>query len=258
MVEAYLTADGEIWNPDPLTFYEGIFTNRDPRLTQSILSPLQSWSGGKSGDRYSYDDRLYSYPKFVDDRTGCVTPTGYYIRKYVEPSVAAYAGQDDNDVIFFRYGEVLLNYAEAKCMQGNLSQEDLDLSINLLRDRVDMVHLTLEDLPEGSDLLTEIRRERRVELFAEGHRYLDLLRWHQGEVLGQPLLGVRRDWILPVRVEDKADPILENLDWMQVGKHEYLVMDAERHFDPARHYLFPIPAAQEKLNPNLLPNNPGW
>ena len=258
MVDAYLTDEGDIWNAEKVIYYEQVFAHRDPRMSQSILTPGDRWVGGKSGDRYSYDDALYSYPKFIDDRTGCMTRTGYYIRKYVEASVAGQIGQDDNDVIFLRYAEVLLNYAEARCMQGQLTQEDLDRSINLLRARVGMVPLDLQRLPEGSDLLTEIRRERRVELFAEGHRYFDLIRWHQGDVLGKPLLGVRRDWILPVRVETSSAPILDRLPWYRVGDHEYLLLDGDRHFDPSRHYLLPVPARQEALNPNLKPNNPGW
>ena len=258
MIDAYLTDEGEIWEPGPVTYYEAVFMHRDPRLAQSIMTPGEFWLAGKSGDRYSYDDKLYTYPKFIDDRTGCATRTGYYLRKFVEPSVAQYAGQDDNDVIVLRYAEVLLNYAEARCMQEKLTQEDLDRTINLLRFRAGMPALELDHLPEGSDLLTEIRRERRVELFAEGHRYFDIIRWRQGELLGQPLLGVRRDWILPVRVETPDRPVLDELPWHQVGKHEYLLMDAGRHFDPSRNYLLPIPARQEKLNPHLKPNNPGW
>ena len=47
------------------------------------------------------------------------------------------------DLPVFRYGEVLLNFAEAKAELGTLTQADLDKSINDLRDRAGMPHLLL-------------------------------------------------------------------------------------------------------------------
>ena len=52
-------------------------------------------------------------------------------------------GNCDNDMPIFRYAEILLNYAEAKAEKANLTQEDLDRSINLLRDRMELPHLDL-------------------------------------------------------------------------------------------------------------------
>ena len=95
-----------------------------------------------------------------------MTYTGYYTRKYAEISTTPWVGHDDNDIVMLRVGEVLLNYAEAVFMKkGAITQDELDKSINLLRDRVGMVHLTLSTIPAGSDMLSEIRRERKVELF---------------------------------------------------------------------------------------------
>ena len=182
-----------------------------------------------------------------------MTYTGYYTRKYVEPETVKFVGHDDNDIIIIRYAEVLLNYAEAKEMLGQLTQDDLDKSINLLRDRVGMVHMTLTP-PAGSDIRTEIRRERRVELFLEGHRYMDIIRWKQGELLGQPLLGVRRDYLDQSRLKIK----LSELKWQSVNGKEYLILESNRTFDPNKNYLRPIPFKQMQLNPNLAPNNPGW
>ena len=154
-----------------------------------------------------------------------------------------------------RLGEVLLNYAEAKYMLGTLSQEDLDKSINLLRDRVGMVHLTFSNIPAGSNMLDEIKRERKVELFFEGMRPFDLKRWRQGEIFGQDLLGVNRRWLDPSRLRPG---ILNDLTWVNVGGEQYLLLETGRKFDPKKNYLFPIPFAQMQLNPNLKPQNPGW
>ena len=255
MIECYLTKDGKIWDPNSATSYEDVFKDRDPRMTQSILAPGTKWEGGESGDMLSTDKTVFTYPKFDNSKDGCMSYTGYYMRKYVEPSTVKDVGHDDNDIVLIRYAEVLLNYAEAKEQLGTLTQSDIDKTINLLRDRVGMVHLKLSEIPAGSDIRTEIRRERRVELFFEGHRYFDIIRWKQGEILGEDLLGVRKDYLDPVRLKEG---IIGNLKWKTVNGKEYLVLESGRTFDPEKNYLLPVPFTQMQLNPQLAPNNPGW
>ena len=255
MIECYLTKDGKIWDPNSATSYEDVFKDRDPRMTQSILAPGTKWEGGESGDMLSTDKTVFTYPKFDNSKDGCMSYTGYYMRKYVEPSTVKDVGHDDNDIVLIRYAEVLLNYAEAKQQLGTLTQSDIDKTINLLRDRVGMVHLKLSEIPAGSDIRTEIRRERRVELFFEGHRYFDIIRWKQGEILGEDLLGVRKDYLDPARLKEG---IIGNLKWKTVNGKEYLVLESGRTFDPEKNYLLPVPFTQMQLNPQLAPNNPGW
>src|SRR5699024_10904917 len=132
--------------------------------------------------------------------------TGYQYVKYILE--AKYdAGQSTNDMPIFRYAEVLLNYAEAKAELGELTQTDIDKSVKLLRDRVGMPNLDAaaanadpdpyllseyKNVSKGSQLgvLLEIRRERRIELVKEGHRYRDLLRWKEGARLEKPFYGM--------------------------------------------------------------------
>lgn len=254
MVECYLRSDGQLWDPADATGYESVFIGRDPRMTQSILAPGTPWEGGASGDLASTDKSIFTYPKFDNTKDGCMTYTGYYMRKYVEPSTVKHVTHDDNDIIILRYAEVLLNYAEARLMGGELTQEDLDISVNQLRDRVGMVRMDLSSLPAGSDILTEIRRERRVELFFEGHRYFDIKRWGQGHLLGQDLLGVNRAWIDQSRIR----PSLSTLSWKHADGGDYLLLETGRRFEPGKHELFPVPFVQMQLNPNLKPQNPGW
>ncbi len=92
-----------------------------------------------------------------------------------------------------RYAEVLLIRAEAGGAELGLDPE-LDKTINALRRRVgfsfDLTANPVEDpdlvskYPDikGADknLIREIRRERRIELFAEGYRWDDLCRWRAG------------------------------------------------------------------------------
>lgn len=255
MIEAYLRSDGEIWDPKSINTYEAVFENRDPRLKQSILPPNTPWEGRKDGNPNNTDNSIFTYPKFRNDKDGCMTYSGYYVYKYVEPSKVGQVSQDDNDIIMFRYAEVLLNYAEARERENKLTQDDLDMTINKIRDRVGMAHLRLDNLPKGSDIRTEIRRERRVELFLEGHRYLDIIRWQEGHRLGEDLLGVNRAWLDP----DKLTPgLLNGLNWKNVGGEQYLIIETGRQFNPQKHYLLSLPFTQMQRNPNLKPNNPGW
>ena len=253
-IELYLTADGEIWDPKQCNTYEDIFKNRDPRMCQTILAPGTPWTGGPDGDITSTDKSIYRYPLLINDNTGAMTYTGYYMRKYVEPSTVKFVGHDDNDIVMMRYAEVLLNYAEAKELLGTLTQTDLDNSINLLRARVGMVPMKLNKLPAGSNIRAEIRRERNVELFYEGHRYFDIIRWREGETLGEDLLGVNRRWLDQSRLKVN----LNQLQWVTVDGEQYLLLETGRTFDPNKHYLLSLPFAQMQLNPNLAPNNPGW
>jgi len=255
MIETWLTADGKIWNPSTVNTYEGVFENRDPRMKQSILPPNTLWEGKKDGNPNNTNSSIFTYPKFTNDKDGCMTYSGYYLYKYVEPTKVGQVSQDDNDIIFFRYAEVLLNYAEAMEQAGHCTQSTLDSTINKLRDRVGMVHLTLSNIPAGSDLRTEIRRERKVELFFEGHRYLDIIRWKQGDLLGQDLLGVNRRWLDESKL---SSGVLNALKWKTVNGDQYLIIETGRTFNSAKHYLLSLPFTQMQRNPNLRPNNPGW
>ena len=255
MIEAWLTEDGEIWDPATAQTYEDVFKGRDPRMVQSVLAPGSSWEGGQSADLNSTDDKIYTYPLLTNNKIAAMTYSGYYMRKYVEPSTVKYVSHDDNDIVMIRLAEVLLNYAEAKERINQLTQADLDKTINKIRDRVGMVHMKLSDLPQGSDIRTEIQRERRVELFFEGHRYFDIIRWKQGHLLGEDLIGVNRRWLDQSRLAVKLDT---DLTWVTKNGEKYLLIETGRRFDPKKNYLLPIPFKQMQLNPNLAPQNPGW
>lgn len=255
MIEAWLTEDGEIWDPASAQTYEDVFKGRDPRMVQSVLAPGTPWEGGQSADLNSTDDKIYTYPLLTNNKIAAMTYSGYYMRKYVEPSTVKYVSHDDNDIVMIRFAEVLLNYAEAKERSGILTQADLDRTINRIRDRVGMVHMKLDNLPEGSDIKTEIQRERRVELFFEGHRYFDIIRWKQGHLLGEDLIGVNRRWLDQSRLAVKLDT---DLTWVTKNGEKYLLIETGRRFDPEKNYLLPIPFKQMQLNPNLAPQNPGW
>ena len=121
--------------------------------------------------------------------------SGYYLRKFVDPTVvheyAAAGGNQEAPWHFFRYGEILLNYAEA-CI-GLGEEDEAKTYLNMLRTRAGMPAIT----ETGQALVDRYRNERRVELVFEQHRYFDIRRWMiapqamgrnaNGIVISQPL-----------------------------------------------------------------------
>lgn len=155
-----------------------------------------------------------------------------------------------------RYTEVLLIYAEASFEKGStITDSDLDISINKVRDRVGMPHLTNAFVTaNGLNMRDEIRRERTIELSLEGYRLDDLRRWKTAEVeLNQPLRGIKYKG-----TQYETDGRWNNIGY-EVDAEGVIILEkaADRKFDPAKHYLFPLPTRQILLNPQLE-QNPEW
>ena len=268
MVEAYLCTDGLPISLSPLyqgdEVYEDIWENRDPRLRQTILHP-----DDQAIYRYgNHDFGVTRYPR-IQGMTGPGNKiaTGYHIIKVYENN-AAYATYNVSatPAIILRFGEALLNYAEAKAELGDIAQADLDMSINLLRDRVAMPHMTL-DVPmdplyasDGvSALIVEIRRERRIELFMEGFRYDDLRRWKQGKKLEVKSYGIRWDAANKARFDPKGEVTIQSssvdgVEYLDIYKGTDYAVPV---FDEGKHYLWPLPISAISQNP-ALGQNPGW
>ena len=200
LVDMYLMKDGTRFTDKPgwnvMPFAEEV-ADRDPRLAQTIRTPGYSWKKpGTSKDG----------PEFA------FCQTGYQTIKYIQPyDLKPYSTDNsDNDMPVFRYAEALLIYAEALAELGTLTQGDLDISVNKIRDRVGMPHLDMAAANANPDpylmsaetgypnvtgsnkgVILEIRRERAIELFQEGYgRYFDLMRWKAGYCLNQPFYGM--------------------------------------------------------------------
>jgi hypothetical protein len=268
LVEDFLCSDGLPITLSPLykgdEVYENIFENRDPRLRQTVLHPADQ-------EYYFYGKSyFYEYPRLPGIVGGHAIPTGYHILKYYNANL--YESSWNNGVtpfIILRFGEALLNYAEAKAELGTTTQADLDISINKLRDRVGMIHMDLNNIPVdpqySSDgvppLIVEIRRERRIELCFEGFRYDDLRRWKQGKKLETRSFGMRWDDAAKakydpngkVTMKTSADPIT-GVPYIDVYKGTTWDNPV---FDESKHYLWPIQLSAISQNPNIT-QNPGW
>ena len=192
LLESYLMTDGSYFSEVPgmetMGFVEE-FSNRDPRLSQTYAFP-----GWELKYTSTYSPGVTNYVQELKKNF-----TGYHqIKGFVnDPSVEVRNGVD---IPVLRYAEVLLNLAEAKAELGTLNQDDLDATVNQIRNRVGLPNLTLNVVPDAAQaarypeitnaVLLEIRRERRVELAMEGRRLDDLNRWNAGKLLEKEPVGM--------------------------------------------------------------------
>ena len=265
--------------------YRDAFKNRDPRMEQTLHGPSYVAYQGKGHEMMTFDRNL----------------SGYRVIKFISSTDHENATTSTTDYPLLRYAEVLLNYAEAKAELGTLTADDLAKTINVIRARVGMPGLTA--VPTEADALMkeyypnakgeqlaailEIRRERTVELFCEGFRQWDLLRWDEGKWLVPstnkgfqgiyvPALGeydLDNDGKLDagfyaksLSSDDKTtvpatNQIVIGGGWtLSEGDHGYLTYHAAEDYvwDDTKDYLWPIPVDQRTLTGGALTQNPGW
>lgn len=286
MVAAYLCSDGSRFTDKPLwetmTFAQET-RNRDPRLAQSIRTPGYT--------------RIGSTKKEAPSFSCCVT--GYQSIKYVQGSAdgADGYGLSYNDLILMRSAEVYLNYAEALAELGTLTQNDIDISIKKLRDRVGMPNLNLEAANAAPDpylqaaetgypgvsgpyagVILEIRRERSVELAKEGFRYWDMMRWKQGQAFTHAFKGMYfpgagdydldGDGTLDVTIYSDTKPSAGASVKLKLGE-DIVLEDGTSgcvlphkgkvgQWDEERDYFYPIPSNDIALSKKTLEQNPKW
>jgi hypothetical protein len=185
-----------------------------------------------------------------------VTSTGYKMFKYVNRLKVNIAFLDENDEPLFRIEETMLNYAEAMAELNQFTQEVADLTINKLRFRAGVENMDPSQIgptfdptrnPSVDPVLWEIRRERAIELMAEGFRFDDLRRWKSMDEATKPKLGM---YIKSSEYNDRL-PIFEG------ASEGYISREPTPTSFPDYYYLFPIPSNQIVLNPKLE-QNPGW
>lgn len=279
MVDEYLCSDGLPISMSPL--YRGDDSiqsevlSRDPRLHQTISIPGE----------YALDlqlsnpllDRGSGYNKMMPPIRGSgddyPSPTGYWPIKFWKVDLTE-VEQLTTGVMpcpVFRYAEALLINVEAKAELGQCTQLDLDNTLNKLRNRVEMPHLILSNIPNDpqldaryqtycgyipSPLIREIRRERRVELVFENFRWDDLIRWKAGKLLLAPeaISGMKFNQYQYPTVRIGTDVYLDSKGYLAPYQKS---LPSGRTFTEPKQYYFPIPIEELIMNPQLI-QNPGW
>lgn len=253
-VDSFLCSDGLPISLSPMYAGDetvaGTLENRDLRLVQSVEDEL-AYIGNPN-------------------EKGFTSSTGYIITKFNNPSLGAseiLAPNNPTDAPLFWLAEVMLNYAEAAAELGELTQTDLDATINLLRARAGVAPLMLSAVPDDplrdsdvSPLLWEIRRERRSELIMDGFREWDIRRWGKLEYLNP---AVKPDIFKGARIASAGSPVTLP-DGLSIDSQGYILPygeDSGRTVEVPKNYLDAIPTGQLTLY-NIkgvdFPQNPGW
>ena len=255
--------------------------NRDGRFAQTVRTP-----GYKR-----VDDTAESAPNLA------ATMTGYQLVKYLQSAKYDSYNASTNDLPLFRAAEVLLNYAEAKAELGTLTQADIELSINPLRERAGVADLSLAEANAYPDpylasaetgyanvtgdnkgVILEIRRERTVELLMENLRYWDIMRWKEGKRFEKPFKGLyfpgtgsydlNGDGVDDVCIWSGSKPATSAATVYELNKEIFLSegdrgnivihTDYVRTWDEERDYLYPVPTDDRVLTQGAITQNPGW
>jgi len=217
------------------------YVNRDPRLTATVVYDRYQWNN--EGSINGPSKTIYIKPGSDPNQPGLdeysktsesSSPTGYYWRKYFDPSALANY-QSGNNLHLFRYAEILLDYAEAKNALGQMDATVWAQTIGALRTRAGFTDQNALNYPGGNDMTAIIRRERRVELAMEGLRTDDIRRWKVAN-------AVMNGYVHGARFS--GDPSTDN-GYIRAQK---------RAFNPNRDYLWPIPLSEINLDKNLTQN----
>lgn len=225
------------------------YANRDPRLEFNVIRNDQVWQAPlKMETWYEVTDKGLIYGKDVTATAGTGTSTGYYCRKlWPEALKGNTTSTAILNFVYYRYAEILLNYAEAlNEARGPLAE--VQAVVNQIRQRptVNMPSVAQTFAARGVQITKEnlrdlIRNERAVELAFENNRWFDILRWKQGvQIVAQPIyrMDVRK-----AGVQFIYTPTL-------------MTSNYQRKFSDYMH-LYPIPLG-EIVKGKKLAQNPGW
>ncbi len=257
-VDSYETTDG-LPITDPLSVYDpnDPYANRDPRFTASIGFHGNPWGlTPKTGiDRLDIEF-IIGRDGLRNPNDGNDTQTGYYLKKFMDPSLGQDPDRGASKTSFkhLRFGEVLLNYAEAKNEADGPDQSVHD-AINEIRSRPSV---NMPNIPAGLDkdeMRERIRQERKIELAFETHRWYDLIRWRIAEDVlnGKQFHGMKITRTTPVPDPYEAEYDPANL----VYDPTFVVSTTVPQVFLPHFYLMPIPQSEIDKNINLR-QNPGY
>ncbi|MFW5531701.1 MAG: RagB/SusD family nutrient uptake outer membrane protein [Segatella copri] len=209
--------------------------------------------------------------KMVSDKVGISDPTqGLYGNSFWlafkqimrGPDTGGKAYGDNirlNNYIIMRYAEVLLNYAEACIQTGDAATAKT--YINMIQERAGSNTIS------ASVDMNVLKKEKSYELWLEGCRWFDILRWNDAEGIAR-LKAVGSD--VPhlfdkMFRQPKSDD--RKVTWengTEANSRFYTVSSSEAKdkgftvgFQQGKHELFPFPQTVIDKNPNLV-QNPGW
>lgn len=253
LVDAYEMRDGSKFDWNNPAHAADPYSNRDPRLASTVVINGSTWNGREIKSFVGGVDG-------IDQREA--SKTGYYLKKYIVDGLDLTQGQVSlHSWILFRYGEILLNYAEA---MNEAYGPDADpegygktarYAINEIRGstgfggkRIDVRQpaVTVARVPDKDEMREHIKNERRIELAFEEHRYWDVRRWSTNEDYQDALEGLGSP-IHGIRIEEVADELT------------YTKFEVEKRSFDKKMLWYPIPQSEiNKYPAGFIPQNTGW
>lgn len=241
-VDLYEMSNGKAIT-DPTSGYnpQSPYANRDPRFYVNILYNGATWQGRavQTWQTEPNAQGVISYGQDISTATS-ITKTSYYLKRlWPEASRSGSTASAMLNYVFYRYAEVLMNYAESLNEELGATTEVYN-AVNAIRKRAGM-----PDLPTGltkEQMRDRIKNERAIEFAFEDMRWWDILRWKQGEPLvAQPMKGMK---------------VIRNTN----GSFTYTVVElpAFQKVFKEHMYRYPIPRAEMNKTSGALKQNPGW
>lgn len=244
LVDDYAMSNGKAIT-DPGSGYDpnNPYANREPRFKQSILYNGNTFNGLPFMSAVGSGNNEIDLADASDN-----TNTGYCTKKRMDTTVNIFQwAASAQNYYYFRYAEVLLNYAEAKNEAAGPDASVYE-AMDEIRTRAGIP--TFSDVYPGAtqaQMRDLIRRERRVELAFEGKRYFDLIRWEIAEVnLNKVMHGMK------ITSNGSGGYNYERINAVPGGAPQW-------SFDKNKNYLLPIPLSALGRNPELKDHqNPGY
>jgi hypothetical protein len=267
LVDDYEMKDGSKFDWSNAAHKANPYAKREARFYASVLYEGVQWRKRPDDalkiDPYSkiqvghvYDSSGKMIKAGLDTREGPIEDwnggrTGYYLRKYNDPSVDPQYVKQDVPFKHIRYAEILLNYAEA-CIELGENAEAIKY-INMIRTRAGQPELSAS--LTGDALKQAYRHERRIEFAYEDQRFWDIRRWMIGEAVIHPTHRVDVHYVTNVSAVDSyrqpdgstwGAPIFENK-----------LLDVDQRVWDKKMYFFPIMRTEMNKNDKLV-QNPGY
>lgn len=262
----------DITQPDAASGYnpEYPYKDRDPRFyynfiydaVKTVLDGSKILKDGLPDERKQYAS-LYEGGLYRTDTPSKCVFTGYMNKKFTSQYMNDFDDYKEGTVLvmpLLRLADVYLMYAESTAAgygSATASASGYSLSavgaIDKVRARAGVAGVNSKFLGSVDDFMSEVRRERAVELSFEGHRFTDLRRW----LLLDKAPYNKKTAVYFDRAADQSDK-----DRYANPKENHVlnlreVVLVERKYSLPKHNWFPFPQKDVQMYPEFA-QNPGW
>jgi hypothetical protein len=262
----------DITKPDAASGYnpEYPYKDRDPRFyynfiydaVKTVLDGSKILKDGLPDEHKQYAS-LYEGGLYRTDTPSKCVFTGYMNKKFTSQYMNDFDDYKEGTVLvmpLMRLADVYLMYAESAAAgygSATASASGYSLSavgaINKVRARAGVAGVDSKFLGSVDDFMSEVRRERAVELSFEGHRFTDLRRW----LLLDKAPYNKKTAVYFDRAADQSDKErYANPKENHVLNLREVVL-TERKYTLPKHNWFPFPQKDVQMYPEFA-QNPGW